>query len=81
MADRPVTRAALARDGATFTMRCGAWSLTRPIADLPQWIACYVQLRDRGAPKGGKPGRYAAFYAGAVSALEAVAAKTRAVTP
>lgn len=43
------------------------WSDRYPVARLPDWLAFYRRLRDRMG------GRYAAIYAPAVAALEAVA--------
>lgn len=62
----PSPEAWLSEDGRTVHMRRGGWSGSFPVDDLENWLAFYRDLRDR---KGGK---FAAFYAPAVEALERV---------
>jgi hypothetical protein len=55
--------------GAGVTMRRGAWRQDIKATDLPSWVALYRGLRDRAG------GRFAAFYAQPVEALEAAATR------
>lgn len=61
----------LSEDGRTVHMRRGGWKGSFPVEALEDWLAFYRQLRDR---KGGK---FAAFYAPAVEALERIESELR----
>ena len=66
------------KDGAEVVMMRGAWRHRIPAADLPRWLALYRGLwsrRQNGSGDGKTPGPWAPFHAGAVAALESLAAK------
>lgn len=50
-------------DGRTARMKCGAWSMSCPAADLPKWLAFYRDLIRR------RPAS-ARFYDPCVAAIE-----------
>lgn len=61
----------LDRAAGTFRMALGLWSLTEPMARLPQWLAFYRRLWARGSKVKGAPGPWARFYEADLAALEA----------
>jgi hypothetical protein len=71
MTGDPSPEAWLSEDGRTVHMRPGGWEGAFPVDALEGWLALYRDLRDR---KGGK---FAAFYAPAVVALERIARELR----
>lgn len=71
-------RAIITRDGKSILMAKGEWRQTVPVSDLPNQLALYRGLRDRGAAQG-KPGPQHAIYAPNVEALEAVQRKLKEI--
>lgn len=61
----------LSQDRTQVFMQLGNWSGSISVSDLPRWISFYRELRDRRA------GRYRAFYAADVAALEALEAELK----
>jgi hypothetical protein len=65
--------ASLSADQRSITM-AGAkgWKASFPVSALPEWLAFYRRMRERGGKGKGAPGPHAAHYEPTIRALERV---------
>lgn len=75
-------KAILTKDRQRVVLARGGWRQTIQVAEIPDQLALYRGLRDRGAKTDAKgkiitPGPHHDTYAPNVAALEAVAAKLK----